>query len=81
MTQSAATQLPGLALVIQPCLDLPAWRWPLLESGAIGLGTFVAFVLYQGRLYGPASGLLGLVKTLQEASVSLDRVAEILGDA
>ena len=52
----------------------------MLESGAIGLGTFVAFVLYQGRLYGPASGLLGLVKTLQEASVSLDRVAEILGE-
>jgi ABC-type bacteriocin/lantibiotic exporter with double-glycine peptidase domain len=79
ITQSAATQLPGLALSISL-----AWIYLLgggqLESGAIGLGTFVAFVLYQGRLYGPASGLLGLVKTLQEARVSLDRVAEILGD-
>jgi len=79
MTQSAATQLPGLALSFSL-----AWIYllggGLLESGAIGLGTFVAFVLYQGRLYGPASGLLGLVKTLQEASVSLDRVAEILGE-
>ena len=79
MTQSAATQLPGLALSFSL-----AWIYllggGLLENGAIGLGTFVAFVLYQGRLYGPASGLLGLVKTLQEASVSLDRVAEILGE-
>ncbi len=78
-TQSAATQLPGLALSFSL-----AWIYLLgggqLESGAISLGTFVAFVLYQGRLYGPASGLLGLVKTLQEARVSLDRVAEVLGD-
>jgi ABC-type bacteriocin/lantibiotic exporter with double-glycine peptidase domain len=79
MTQSAATQLPGLALSISL-----AWIYVLgggeLQSGAIGLGTFVAFVLYQGRLYGPASGLLGLVKSVQEARVSLDRVVEILGD-
>ena len=79
MTQSAATQLPGLALSISL-----AWIYLVgggqLQSGAIGLGTFVAFVLYQGRLYGPASGLLGLVKSVQEARVSLDRVAEILGD-
>jgi len=79
ITQSAATQLPGLALSFSL-----AWIYllggGLLESGTIGLGTFVAFVLYQGRLYGPASGLLGLVRTLQEARVSLDRVVEILGD-
>ncbi len=77
--ESTATQLPGLALSISL-----AWIYLLgggqLQSGAIGLGTFVAFVLYQGRLYGPAAGLLGLVRTLQEARVSLDRVAEILGD-
>lgn len=79
VTQSAASQLPGLALSISL-----AWIYLLggsqLESGAISLGTFVAFVLYQGRLYGPASGLLGLVSTLQQARVSLERVAEILGD-
>ena len=79
LTESAASQLPGLALSISL-----AWIYLLgggqLQSGAIGLGTFVAFVLYQGRLYGPASGLLGLVRTLQEVSVSLDRVAEVLGD-
>ena len=77
--ESTASQLPGLALSISL-----AWIYLLgggqLQSGAIGLGTFVAFVLYQGRLYGPASGLLGLVKTLQQARVSLGRVAEILGE-
>lgn len=76
---SAATQLPGLALSVSL-----AWIYLLgggqLQSGTISLGTFVAFVLYQGRLYGPAAGLLGLVRTLQEARVSLDRVAEILAD-
>jgi ABC-type bacteriocin/lantibiotic exporter with double-glycine peptidase domain len=79
ITQSAASQLPGLAL----SLSL-AWIYLLgggqLQSGAISLGTFVAFVLYQGRLYGPASGLLGLVRSLQATRVSLDRVAEILGE-
>lgn len=54
----------------------------LLEAGTISLGTFVAFVLYQGRLFAPAQGLLGLVRNLQQARVSVERVAEVLaGDA
>jgi len=79
MIESAASQLPGLALSASL-----AWIYLLgggqLQSGTISLGTFVAFVLYQSRLYGPASGLLGLVKSVQQARVSLDRVAEILGE-
>lgn len=50
----------------------------LIESGAITLGTFVAFILYQGRLVSPAMGLLGLLRNLQEARVSLERVVEVL---
>ncbi len=50
----------------------------LLESGSITLGTFVAFVLYQGRLFGPAQGLLGLVRNVQESRVSVARVVEVL---
>jgi ABC-type multidrug transport system fused ATPase/permease subunit len=73
-----ATGAPGLLLTLAL-----AWIYVvggrLLESGAISLGTFVAFVLYQGRLFGPANGLLGLVRNLQEARVSLARVAEVLG--
>lgn len=80
VVESAASQLPGLALSISL-----AWIYLIgggqLHSGTISLGTFVAFILYQGRLYGPAAGLLGLVKTLQQARVSLDRVTEILGEA
>ncbi|GAB4266279.1 ABC transporter ATP-binding protein [Deferrisoma sp.] len=74
---AAAAGVPGLVLTWSL-----AWIYllggRLLEAGDIGLGTFVAFVLYQGRLYGPAQGLLGLVRNLQEARVSLSRVAEVL---
>jgi len=73
-----ATGAPALLLTLAL-----AWIYVvgggLLEAGSISLGTFVAFVLYQGRLFGPAQGLLGLLRNLQEARVSLTRVAEILG--
>jgi ABC-type multidrug transport system fused ATPase/permease subunit len=73
-----ATGVPGLLLTVAL-----AWIYlvggRLLESGSISLGTFVAFVLYQGRLFAPAQGLLGLVRNLQSARVSLDRVVEVLG--
>ncbi len=74
---SAASGLPALTLTASL-----AWIYllggGLLESGAITLGTFVAFILYQGRLVSPAMGLLGLLRNFQEARVSLDRVAEAL---
>lgn len=70
--------LPGIMLTASL-----AWIYllggGLLERGEISLGTFVAFILYQGRLFGPARGLLGLVRNLQEACVSLERVSEVLG--
>jgi len=76
---AAASGLPGLILTLSL-----AWIYLLgggyLESGAITLGTFVAFILYQGRLYGPARGLISLVRSLQEARVAVDRVGEVLGD-
>ena len=75
---SMSTGAPGLILTLAL-----AWIYVaggnLLEAGTISLGTFVAFVLYQGRLFGPAQGLLGLVRNLQEARVSLARVAEVMG--
>ncbi|MGK2945899.1 MAG: ABC transporter ATP-binding protein [Desulfuromonadales bacterium] len=74
---SVASGTPGLALTASL-----AWIYLLggrfLESGEIGLGTFVAFILYQGRLYGPAQGLLGMVRGFQEARVSLSRISEVL---
>ena len=75
---SMSTGAPGLLLTLAL-----AWIYvaggSLLEAGTISLGTFVAFVLYQGRLFGPAQGLLGLVRNLQEARVSLARVAAVMG--
>ena len=74
---AVASGTPGLALTASL-----AWIYllggRLLESGDIGLGTFVAFILYQGRLYGPARGLLGMVRGFQEAKVSLTRISELL---
>ncbi|HSC71094.1 MAG TPA: ABC transporter ATP-binding protein, partial [Candidatus Methylomirabilis sp.] len=74
---AAASGLPALTLTASL-----AWIYLLgggmIESGAITLGTFVAFILYQGRLVGPATGILGLVRNLQEAKVSLERLAELL---
>ncbi len=76
---SAASGFPALALSAGL-----AWIYllggRLIESGAITLGTFVAFMLYQGRLVSPAMGILGLVRKLQEAQVSLERVAELLAN-
>ncbi|TWJ18731.1 ABC transporter ATP-binding protein [Geobacter argillaceus] len=74
---SAASGFPALALTASL-----AWIYllggRLIEGGTISLGTFVAFVLYQGRLVGPATGLLGLLRNIQEARVSLERVVELL---
>lgn len=74
---AAATGLPSLTLAASL-----AWIYLLgggmIEHRTITLGTFVAFILYQGRLVGPATGLLGLVRSFQEARVSLERVAELL---
>jgi ATP-binding cassette, subfamily B, bacterial len=75
---SFASGLPGLTLTMSL-----AWIYllggRLLESGEITLGTFTAIVLYQGRLFSPAQGLLGLVKSLQESRVSLQRIHEVMG--
>ena len=47
-------------------------------SGAITMGTFVAFMAYQMRLLGPIQGLMGLYASLATARVSLGRVHVIL---
>ncbi len=77
VVDAAASGVPGLLLTLAL-----AWIYLVggrqLEAGTISLGTFVAFVLYQSRLFAPAQGLLGLVRNLQSARVSVDRVAEVL---
>lgn len=47
-------------------------------SGALTLGTLIAFMAYQMRLLGPVQGLMGLYAGLAAARVSLRRVHELL---
>jgi ABC-type bacteriocin/lantibiotic exporter with double-glycine peptidase domain len=80
LLDSAVTGTPGVLLTFAL-----AWIYllggRLLEGGQITLGTFVAFILYQGRLFSPAQGILGLVRNLQESRVSLERVGQVLAAA
>jgi ATP-binding cassette subfamily B protein len=77
LLDSAVTGAPGLLLTFAL-----AWIYllggRLLEGGQITLGTFVAFILYQGRLFSPAQGIMALVRNLQESRVSLERVGQVL---
>ena len=47
-------------------------------SGAITVGTFIAFMAYQMRLMSPIQGLMGLYANLATVRVSLRRVCDIL---
>lgn len=50
----------------------------LIVSGAITIGTLVAFLGYVGGLFGPVQGLSTMYQTLQKAGVSLDEIIRIL---
>lgn len=77
LLDAAVSGAPGLLLTLAL-----AWIYllggRLLHAGEITLGTFVAFVLYQGRLFSPAQGILALVRNLQESRVSVERVGQVL---
>ncbi len=47
-------------------------------TGAMTIGTFVAFMAYQMRLLSPIQGLMGLYTSLATARVSLRRVSDVL---
>ncbi|MFN2566689.1 MAG: ABC transporter ATP-binding protein [Gemmatimonadaceae bacterium] len=69
--------LPGLFLAAGSAVVFLVGGWRVI-SGAITLGTLVAFVAYQMRLLGPIQALMGLYASLATARVSLRRVHEIL---
>lgn len=48
-------------------------------SGAITVGTFIAFMAYQMSLLSPIQGMMGLYTNLATVRVSMRRVYEILG--
>ena len=69
--------LPGLILSVGTAFVF-LYGGSRVISGAISLGTFVAFMAYQMRLLSPVQGLMGLWANFATAKVSLRRVHEIL---
>ena len=69
--------LPGLLLSLGTGAVFLVGGWRVI-SGAITVGTLVAFMAYQVRLLGPIQALMGLYASVATARVSLRRVHEIL---
>jgi ATP-binding cassette subfamily B protein len=72
--------LPGLLLSAGTAIVF-LYGGSRVISGAITVGTLVAFMAYQMRLLSPVQGLMGLYTNLAAARVSLRRVHEILDAA
>ncbi|HEV8365957.1 MAG TPA: ABC transporter ATP-binding protein [Gemmatimonadaceae bacterium] len=69
--------LPGLVLGFGSAIVFLVGGWRVI-SGAITMGTLVAFVAYQMRLVSPIQALMALYTSIATARVSLKRVHEIL---
>ncbi len=68
--------LPGLILSGSTLLVF-LYGGHLVIQGTLTLGTFVAFLSYQMRLFPPVQALMGLYASMAAAQVSLDRVQQI----
>ncbi|MDQ6825447.1 MAG: ABC transporter ATP-binding protein/permease [Candidatus Eremiobacteraeota bacterium] len=69
--------LIGALIVIGPALVWLGGGWLAIRSG-LGVGTIVAFVAYLGRLYGPASALVGVQVQLVSAFAVFERIFDYL---
>ena len=69
--------LPGLVLSGSTALVF-LYGGQRVIDGTLTLGTLVAFMAYQLRLFGPVQALMGLYASLATVRVSLGRVHEIL---
>jgi ATP-binding cassette subfamily B protein len=72
--------LPGLILSASTLL-LFLYGGRQVIQGTLQLGTFVAFLAYQVRLFPPIQALMGLYASLATARVSLERVGELFDTA
>ena len=72
--------VPGLVLSGSTALVFLVGGQRVID-GALTLGTLVAFMAYQLRLFGPIQALMGLYASLATVKVSLGRVHEILAVA
>ena len=69
--------LIGALVVIGPAIVWLGGGWLAITSG-LGVGTIVAFVAYLGRLYGPASALIGVQVQLVSAFAVFERIFNYL---
>ena len=69
--------VPGLLLAVGSSLVFYVGGKRVID-GTITMGTLVAFVAYQMRLFGPVQSMMGLYTSLANVRVSIRRIDEIL---
>jgi ATP-binding cassette subfamily B protein len=76
MASFAAGALPGAILAVSSAAVTLYGGWRIL-TGATTIGTLVAFMSYQSRLFAPVQSLLGLSAGLASTRVALGRIFEL----
>ncbi|TAM76478.1 ABC transporter ATP-binding protein [bacterium] len=69
--------LVGAMVIVGPAIVWFGGGWLAIERG-LQIGTIVAFVAYLGRLYGPASALVGVQVQLVSALAVFERIFDYL---
>lgn len=68
--------MPGTILAVASATVFLYGGW-LIITGAMTIGTLVAFMAYHARLLSPVQNLMGLLSSLASARVSLARIFEL----
>ncbi|MGF7149909.1 ATP-binding cassette subfamily B protein [Sphingomonas zeicaulis] len=76
LTSFMAGALPGALLTASTSAVVLYGGWRII-AGEMTIGTLVAFMAYQARLFGPIQILMGLGAGLASARVSLGRILEL----
>lgn len=76
VTSFMAGALPG-ALLTASTSAVILYGGTMIIDGRMTIGTLVAFMTYQGRLFAPIQTLMGLTSGLASARVSLARIFEL----
>ncbi|AHE54782.1 ABC transporter ATP-binding protein [Sphingomonas sanxanigenens] len=76
LTSFMAGALPGALLTASTSAVVLYGGWRII-AGEMSIGTLVAFMAYQARLFGPIQILMGLGAGLASARVSLGRILEL----
>jgi ATP-binding cassette subfamily B protein len=76
MASFLAGALPGTVLAVSSAAVTLYGGWRIL-TGATTIGTLVAFMAYQSRLFAPVQSLLGLSSGLASTRVALGRIFEL----